>query len=102
MPQWVVATATRCSWIGVNLCMRNSPMDRMNRSSPTAAATLLALDSSDERGLASSIAAERLHREGPNDVPEARAHPILRFLGKFWGLSAWMVELIAILSFLLH
>lgn len=52
-------------------------------------------------GLASADAAARLERDGPNEVPEQPSHPILRFAGKFWGLSAWMLELIAALSFIL-
>lgn len=47
------------------------------------------------------MAGARLARDGPNEVPERPAHPVLRFLQKFWGLSAWMIELIAILSFIL-
>jgi H+-transporting ATPase len=63
---------------------------------------LASLASSPDNGLASAIAAARLYRDGPNDVPEQKSHPVLRFLGKFWGLSAWMVELIAIVSVILH
>ena len=63
---------------------------------------LSSFGSNPETGLASPTAAARLRRDGPNDVPEQKSHPVLRFLGKFWGLSAWMVELIALLSFILH
>lgn len=67
----------------------------------TAAATLSSLGSNAESGLAGADAAARLRRDGPNDVPEKRSHPFLSFARKFWGLSAWMIELIAILSFIL-
>ncbi|HTS89903.1 MAG TPA: plasma-membrane proton-efflux P-type ATPase [Gemmatimonadales bacterium] len=53
-------------------------------------------------GLTEREASARLAREGPNDVPEAPTHPVLRLLRKFWGLSAWMLELIAALSLVLH
>ncbi|HSB24698.1 MAG TPA: plasma-membrane proton-efflux P-type ATPase, partial [Burkholderiaceae bacterium] len=53
-------------------------------------------------GLSERDAADRLSREGPNEVPEAPSHPVRRLLKKFWGLSAWMLELIAVLSFVLH
>jgi H+-transporting ATPase len=53
-------------------------------------------------GLSERDAAERRSREGPNEVPEAPSHPIRRLLKKFWGLSAWMLELIAGLSLVLH
>jgi plasma-membrane proton-efflux P-type ATPase len=67
-----------------------------------AAATLAALGSSGETGLDAAEAAARLQREGPNDTPEEKAHPLLSFAAKFWGLSAWMIELIAILSLILN
>ena len=31
-------------------------------------------------------------------VAEKKAHPVRKFLGKFWGISAWMLELILVLS----
>src|SRR5208283_1855870 len=31
-----------------------------------------------------------------------KAHPIRKFFGKFWGLSAWMLELIMVLSAVLR
>jgi H+-transporting ATPase len=34
--------------------------------------------------------------------PCKRGHPVLTFLAKFWGLSAWMLELIMILSLVLR
>jgi plasma-membrane proton-efflux P-type ATPase len=52
-------------------------------------------------GLSSTEVISRLERDGPNEIPEAKSHPVLNFLRKFWGLSAWMLELIAILSFVL-
>jgi len=75
-----------------------------DRQSPrsSAADALASFGSNPETGLASAVAAVRLRRDGPNDVPEQKSHPVLRFLLKFWGLSAWMVELIAVLSFILH
>jgi plasma-membrane proton-efflux P-type ATPase len=63
---------------------------------------LKALDSNRETGLAKADATARLASQGPNEVPEKRSHPASRFAKKFWGLSAWMIELIAILSFFLH
>ena len=35
---------------------------------------------------------------GYNEVAEKRGHPVLDFLRKFWGISAWMLELIMVLS----
>jgi plasma-membrane proton-efflux P-type ATPase len=53
-------------------------------------------------GLSSAVAAERLETVGPNAVPSQRSHPLVAFLGRFWGLSAWMLELVALISFALH
>jgi hypothetical protein len=55
-----------------------------------------------ETGLRRAEVERRLRQEGPNEVPEPTAHPVRRFLGKFWGLSAWMLELILLLSWVLH
>ncbi len=58
--------------------------------------------SSREQGLSTNEARQRLAQEGPNDVPDKKSHPLLRFAGKFWNLSAWMIELIALVSLILH
>lgn len=68
----------------------------------TAAERLSLLGSSRQTGLSGAAAKAAKARSGPNDVPEKRAHPLALFLRKFWGLSAWMLELIAVLSFFLH
>ena len=41
-----------------------------------------------------------IHRKehGYNEVAEQKGHPVLKFLRKFWGISAWMLELIMVLS----
>jgi H+-transporting ATPase len=57
--------------------------------------------SRDKTGLSSTEAKSRLERDGLNEVPEKKSHPFLSFARKFWGLSAWMLELIAVLSFVL-
>ena len=35
---------------------------------------------------------------GYNEVVEKKGHPVLKFIRKFWGISAWMLELIIVLS----
>ncbi|WAC04381.1 MAG: plasma-membrane proton-efflux P-type ATPase [Methanoregula sp.] len=35
---------------------------------------------------------------GYNDIPEEKKHPLLKFLGYFWGPIPWMIEIAAILS----
>ncbi len=68
----------------------------------TAGGKLRTLGSRGVAGLATADAVARLKEQGPNEVPETRSHPLLRFGKKFWGLSSWMIELIAVLSFFLH
>lgn len=51
-----------------------------------------------DTGLALAEIDVRRQAHGFNEVQEKRTHPVLAFLKKFWGLSAWMLELIMILS----
>ncbi len=59
-------------------------------------------DTPPERGLTRQQAAELLATHGYNEVLEEKPHPLRLFLKKFWGISAWMLELIMLLSLLLH
>lgn len=51
-----------------------------------------------ETGLTSVEVDVRRKEHGYNEVALQKDHPIRQFLGKFWGVSAWMLELIIILS----
>jgi H+-transporting ATPase len=53
-------------------------------------------------GLSSAEAQEKLKQYGFNEVPEKKLNPILQFARKFWGLSAWMLEIIILLSWFLQ
>lgn len=53
-------------------------------------------------GLSSAQAEERLKIYGPNEVPEKRQNPWILLARKFWGLTAWMLEAVILLSFILH
>jgi len=59
--------------------------------------TLLALHVNPEIGLTRDEADTRRKEQGYNEEAEHKGHPVLRFLGTFWGLSAWMLELIMVL-----
>ena len=52
-------------------------------------------------GLSEVEIALRRERAGFNEVALEKEHPLAKFLGKFWGLSAWMLELITVLSVVL-
>jgi H+-transporting ATPase len=43
-------------------------------------------------GLNQSDVVSRLKFYGYNEVPEKKANPIVRFVKKFWGLTAWKLE----------
>ncbi len=60
--------------------------------------TLAALHVDPVAGLARAEVDRRREAYGYNEVTEARAHPVRMFLAKFWGVSAWMLELIMVLS----
>lgn len=74
--------------------MQTSP----TAASPSISETLAALDVSAESGLSLAAVEARRKEHGYNEVVEERGHPVLAFLRKFWGLSAWMLELIMGLS----
>ena len=44
----------------------------------------------------------RRNQLGYNEVAEQAAHPVRQFLVKFWRVSAWMLELIVVLSSMLR
>src|SRR5579859_5020642 len=60
--------------------------------------TLAALKVNPDTGLAGAEVDARRKENGYNEVAEQKEHPVLKFLKKFWGISAWMLELIMILS----
>lgn len=64
--------------------------------------TLAALRVNPETGLTRADAAVRLKEHGYNEVAEQKRHLVLQFLARFWGLSAWMFELIMVLSIILQ
>src|SRR5260363_344295 len=55
-----------------------------------------------EMGLTSQEAKRRMEYEGPNEIAEKHPSAALRLARKFWGPSAWMVEVIALVSLILH
>jgi len=62
----------------------------------------MALHVTPETGL-SPVEVDAPRKEhGYNEVAETKGHPVLAFLGKFWGLSAWMLEVIMVLSAVLR
>jgi magnesium-transporting ATPase (P-type) len=64
--------------------------------------TLVALRVNPETGLTHAEVDTRRKAHGYNEVAEQKGHPVRTFLGKFWGVSAWMLELIIVLSAILR
>ena len=60
--------------------------------------TLAELQVNPDTGLTGAEVDARHKAHGYNEVAERKEHPVLKFLKKFWGISAWMLELIMVLS----
>lgn len=60
--------------------------------------TLAALHVNPATGLTRAEVDVRRKEHGYNEVAGKKGHPVLMFLRKFWGLLAWMLELIVVLS----
>jgi H+-transporting ATPase len=72
-----------------------TPPDIATASAPD---TLSALHVNADTGLTHAEVDLRRKDAGYNEVAEKKGHPLLAFLKKFWGISAWMLELIMVLS----
>jgi H+-transporting ATPase len=55
-----------------------------------------------ERGLCFAEVEDRRKQFGFNEVLEKKAKPWLQFVKRFWGLSAWLLEIIIVLSIFLQ
>ncbi len=64
--------------------------------------TLAALHVKPEAGLTNAEVDSRRKEHGYNEVAEQKGHPLRLFFHKFWGMSAWMLELIMVLSVVLR
>ena len=71
-------------------------------ASASIADALAALHVNPDTGLAHAEVDVRNKEHGYNEVAETKGHPVLKFLRKFWGISAWMLELIMVLSAVLR
>lgn len=81
----------------------STPLNKQDPSTTSASvpATLAALGVNPATGLPRAEVITRRTTHGYNEVAEQKSHPVRLFLGKFWGVSAWMLELIMVLSAIL-
>jgi plasma-membrane proton-efflux P-type ATPase len=80
--------------------VRREETEDLTRAPAAAAAAALGVDP--RTGLTSAEAARRLAQHGPNEIADEPRHPIRGFLRRFWGSSAWMIELVVAVSLLLR
>jgi H+-transporting ATPase len=57
---------------------------------------------SNQNGLSSSEAQQRLRRFGPNEIAEKKVNPLVKFLMYFWGPIPWMIEAALLLSLVIQ
>jgi len=67
-----------------------------------AKANIKQSDTDPAKGLNQSEVENNRKKYGYNEVSENKSNALLKFLSRFWGLTAWMLELIIILSWFLH
>jgi H+-transporting ATPase len=63
--------------------------------------TLSRLQSDPATGLSQTEVKQRIERYGPNAVEEKQQNQIIAFFKRFWGLTAWMLEIAIVISFVL-
>ena len=68
---------------------------------PSYDLVLKKLESDPASGLSEKEVEKRQAIFGPNEVSEKKVNPAIRFASKFWGLTAWMLELTMVFSLIL-
>ena len=80
------------------MAMQAAPEKSPDFATASVPDTLAALHVNPDSGLTRAEVDVRRKEHGYNEVAEKKRHPVLKFLEKFWGISAWMLELIMVLS----
>jgi H+-transporting ATPase len=57
---------------------------------------------SSKTGLSSEEVNKRIQQYGPNDIPEKKINPFVKFLRYFWGPIPWMIEAAVIMSAMIN
>ena len=80
----------------------NSRMGRAKGLRPVNIDDILESLGSTRNGLNTKEVNRRLSEYGYNEVEDKRPNPAVRFLARFWGPTAWMLETVAAVSFFLN
>jgi H+-transporting ATPase len=90
--------------INIECLRRNLPLtEKVSAFDQMNVGEIVGLLSSDlNTGLRTVDVQAKLRRYGYNEVSEKKANPWVRFARKFWGLTAWMLEVIIVVSWFLH
>ena len=73
--------------------------DTIKNGSPNE--SLNELQTDPVEGLTAIEAKRRMDKYGRNEVEEKQPNLLVGFLKRFWGLTAWMLEVAIVLSFVL-
>ena len=76
-------------------------MDEDKQYADLTAEETIKLLSTASDGLTEAEAKNRLDKYGMNTVQEERTNPVLKFLKKFWAPVPWMLEITAVVTFLM-
>ena len=90
--------ATTNSGLRLPLATPETTAKAPNIAAASVPDTLAALHVDPDIGLTPAEVDVRRKEHGYNEVAQKKRHPVLKFLAKFWGISAWMLELIMFLS----
>jgi H+-transporting ATPase len=69
-----------------------------NEAKTATISELLKTLGSSMNGLSSEEANNRLQHYGPNEIPEKKKNPLIKFLSYFWGPIPWMIEAAVLIS----
>jgi H+-transporting ATPase len=80
--------------------MQDSPLENTDYQSLDENRVLALFGTNRLSGLSEDQVVANLARYGPNEIPEKKVNPIVRFASKFWGFTAWVLEIVLVFSLL--
>lgn len=83
------------------MCSKNKELTTEQFEQLSVEDTIKQLDTNISSGLSSEEAQRRISRYGHNEIEEKHQNSLIKFFKKFWGVTAWMLELIIVLHWYL-